>query len=62
MESIKFDILEERVLRLIESHVELMKENERLKEELARVEDEKGQIKERVEVLIQKLDGFISEA
>ncbi|MFQ5328372.1 MAG: hypothetical protein ACE5D4_00085 [Thermodesulfobacteriota bacterium] len=62
MESIKFDILEEKVLRLIESHVGLMKENERLKEELAQVEGEKGHIKERVEILIQKLDGFISEA
>jgi len=62
MESIKFGILEEKVHSLIESHVGLMKENERLKEELVRVEDEKGQIKERVEALIQKLDGFISEA
>jgi len=62
MESAKFGILEEKVHTLIESHGGLATENRRLKEKIRRLEVEKGQIKEKVEALIQKLDGFIKEA
>lgn len=76
MELDKFDVLEQRIGRLVEGYEILKGENKKLtheleskekelfkiKERLNKLDSEKGIIKEKVEGILQKVEGLLQSA
>lgn len=52
-----FDVLEERIVALLAAHNELKLENERLKDDNARLNEERGGFKIRIDSILKRLEG-----